>query len=155
MPNNYNPPQTPKELIERWNKRARESQFGHYHVSTKLHSRNLYLGLSIIIITSLNGIANLVATPPKELTIALGALSLFATFLTSLQTFFKYEERSIQHRNAAAKYGCSRRSMEQVLSFPTPPTQQQADEIREKLDTLSADSPNVSKKELAKALDGE
>ncbi|MBC3493600.1 SLATT domain-containing protein [Pseudomonas taiwanensis] len=155
MPSNYSPPQNPKELIERWNKRARESQFGHYHVSDKLHSRNLYLGLSIIIITSLNGIANLVSSPPKELTIVLGALSLVATFLTSLQTFFKYEERSIQHRTAAAKYGCSRRTMEQLLSFPTPPTQQQADKIRESLDALSADSPNVSKSELAKALHGE
>ncbi|MBF4207488.1 SLATT domain-containing protein [Pseudomonas donghuensis] len=155
MSNSYQPPKNPIELLSRWNKRARESQFCHYYVAKKLHGKNVALGIAIILITTINGLTSIFSTPPKEFTIALGFLSLVATFLTSLQTFFKYEERSISHRNAGAKYGSARRYMEQLLSSNAEPSSQDTDTARKMLDGLAEASPSVSKSELQKSLNSE
>lgn len=150
--NPYTAPATTSELIQRWLKRSRESQFAHYYMADILSGRNRSLGLLTIALTSLAGITSIISKPPENLMIVLGLTSLAAAFLASLQTFFKYEERATTHLTAGAKYAAIRRKLELVSSSEATPDITVLDEIRAGLDSLAEKSPNIPKKIFEKAM---
>jgi hypothetical protein len=43
-------PQSPRELISRWHKRAREIQHSQYETGKKLRSKNKYFGVAVLTI---------------------------------------------------------------------------------------------------------
>nr|WP_262384974.1 SLATT domain-containing protein [Pseudomonas fragi] len=139
-------------MVQRWIKRSRESQFAHYYMADILSGRNRSLGLTIIVLTSLTGITSIVSKPPENLLIVLGLASLIAAFFTSLQTFFKYEERATSHLSAGAKYAAIRRKLELIFSAGTTPDNTLLDELRKELDSLAENSPNVPKAIFKKAI---
>lgn len=101
--------------------------------------------MATIALTSLTGITALVTTPPASLVIALGAASLLATFLTSLQTFFKYEERAALHLSFGAKYAAVRRQLEVIGASGIEPVTKDIEEIRKEIDRLAEQGPNIPK----------
>lgn len=133
------------ELIARWLKRARESQLGHYAMVDNQSRKHVTLGLITISITALLGVTNVVPGLPHPITIWLGLLALVASFISAVQTFFKFEESANSHRLAAIEYGKIRRNLETAIASGENSTEF-INEIRLKLDELAASSPNVSKK---------
>lgn len=117
-------------------------------------------GVPVIIITAIVGasaFASILAeTVPLYAKLIAGLCSLAATVLSSLQTFFKFSERSEKHRIFAAKFGSVRRELE-VLHIQTQIEATELNAVRTKLDKLAEEAPDVEAAvfSLAKAKQGD
>lgn len=143
---NYQPPATEADLVLAWLRRARESQFSHYSAAKRLGNYGRVFGVPVIIITAIVGasaFASILAqTVPLYAKLIAGLCSLTATVLSSLQTFFKFSERSEKHRIFAAKFGAVRRELEMLhILGQVKPSELIA--LRTKLDKLAEEAPNV------------
>ncbi|AUT50511.1 hypothetical protein C2L66_00695 [Paraburkholderia caribensis] len=103
-------------------------------------------GVPVIIITaviSASAFASILAqTIPLYAKVITALCSVAAAVLSSLQTFFKFSERSEKHRMFGAKFGALRRELE-ILHTQNHITIAQLTTIRTKLDNLAAEAPNV------------
>jgi hypothetical protein len=143
----YAPPATEAELVLSWLRRARESQFAHYAAARRLRSYGRVFGVPVIIITALIGasaFASILAQAiPLYAKVIAGLCSVAATVLSSLQTFFKFSERSEKHRLFGAKFGALRRELES-LHVQNEIKPAQLTTVRTKLDKLAIEAPDVS-----------
>jgi hypothetical protein len=142
-----------QQMLESWHHRVEAVQAGHYRIADRLHNLNIRLGLPVVILTSFIG-TSLFATVNQNVSglvkIAGGLISVLAALLASLQTFLRYAERSERHRVAAARYAALRRDMDQIRNTPLvdrPPAQQYLAGVRERLDTLGRQSPEIGERE--------
>jgi peptidoglycan hydrolase CwlO-like protein len=146
----YSPPDSVDELLKRWHKRLRESQFAHYESAKMLSRANLGLGIPVVIFSTLVGtsvFATIQSNPNLLIQITLGLLSMVAAVLASLQTFFRYSERAEKHRGVGARYGAIRREIEQVIANPQTEysnAKETLDSLRTKIDSLADEAPEVS-----------
>ena len=144
----YQPPQNERELVLAWIRRARESQMAHYEMANIFSARERWLGVPVILITTIIGtsvFASLSAqTVAPEAKIAVGMFSVVAAVLSSLQTFFKYSERSEKHRAAGARFGAVRRKLEAIYAEISKSQEEHfVATLREELDRLAEESPHV------------
>ncbi|WUR15823.1 SLATT domain-containing protein [[Empedobacter] haloabium] len=145
----YHPPHDADALILAWLRRARESQLGHYEMATMLERRSYWLGVPVIVISGVVGTsvfasiaAEVVAVEAK---LAVGALSVLAAILSSLQTFFKFAERAEKHKTFGARYGAIRRELEAMHASGTAAHEPNyINVLRDKLDRLGQEAPAVS-----------
>ena len=147
----YRPPATESELVLAWIRRAREAQFAHYEHADALSRRERWLGLPVILITAIVGTSVFASvsaqTVSTEAKLAVGLLSVLAAVLSSLQTFFKFAERSEKHRTAAVRFSAIRRRLEMLYAQNrTTYDKDYLDTLRESLDALAQESPNVPAK---------
>lgn len=148
----YTPPQTQPELLHRWLKRARESQFAHYEAASRLKRMNYWFGVPVVAITSIVGTSVFSSTSATEglensTRLMLGAISVIAAVLASLQTFLNFSERAEKHRITAARYGAVRRRLEVLLvRCANSVSQDEMEQVQKDIDGLAADAPNISKK---------
>ena len=142
----YLPPATEAGLVLAWLRRARESQFSHYDAAKRLGHYGRVFGVPVIIITAIVGasaFASILAeTVPLYAKLIAGLCSLAATVLSSLQTFFKFSERSEKHRIFAAKFGSVRRELE-MLHVQAQIMATELTAVRTKLDKLAEEAPDV------------
>jgi hypothetical protein len=145
----YIPPGSPEELVLAWLRRARESQMAHYEEATALTKRGYWLGVPVIALTAIVGTSVFASIATEVIPVAakliVGALSVAATVLSSLQTFFKFSERAEEHKVYGARFGSVRRELE--VFYASGMGSQQPNYIavlREKLDRLAEEAPNVS-----------
>ena len=142
----YHPPATEAELVLTWLRRARKSQFSHYAAAKHLGHYGRVFGVPVIIITAIVGasaFASILAeTVPLYAKLIAGFCSLAATVLSSLQTFFKFSERSEKHRIFAAKFGSVRRELE-MLHVQAQIKATELTAVRTKLDKLAEEAPDV------------
>jgi hypothetical protein len=143
----YHPPADARELLAAWARRTRTSKVSHYAMAHRLGRRAQWLGLPVMLITVLVGTSAFASIASQAVSIeaklAVGLLSVLATVLSSLQTFFKYPERAEQHRRSAAKYGAIERELEVLFAAggaAVDPVQVAA--LRAKLDRLAEDAPH-------------
>lgn len=145
-PKRYTPPGTEAELVLAWLRRARESQFSHYRAAKRLANYGRVFGVPVIVITAIVGASAfasiLAATVPLYAKLVAGLCSLAATVLSSLQTFFKFSERSEKHRAFGAKFGSVRRELE-LLHIQEHVKPAELTAIRVKLDKLAEEAPDV------------
>jgi hypothetical protein len=119
-----------------------------YAMANPFGRRNRGRGVSVIAMTSLIGTTaflSMIATGVSPLVrIVIGLVSVLASVMASLHTFLRYAERTEQHRAAGARYGAIRRRLEAIYAR-TPDTRAAQDfvEIREELDRLAQEVPNV------------
>lgn len=147
-PSTYQPPQSERELVLAWIRRARESQMAHYEMANIFSARERWLGVPVILISTIIGttvfasLSTQVVAPGTK--IAVGMLSVLAAVLSSLQTFFKYSERSEKHRSAGARFGAVRRKLEVIYAQNTEAQENHyIATLREELDRLGEESPHV------------
>lgn len=142
----YSPPATESGLVLAWLRRARESQFTHYGAAKRLGNYGRIFGVPVIVITAIVGasaFASILAeSVPLYAKLIAGLCSLAATVLSSLQTFFKFSERSEKHRLFGAKFGAVRRELE-VLHIQTQISPADLASVRAKLDKLAEEAPDV------------
>lgn len=144
----YTPPQDERELVLAWLRRARESQMAHYEMANILSDRERLLGVPVILLTSIIGTSAFASLTTEAIDpaikIAVGALGVIAAFLASLQTFFKYSERSERHKACAARFAAVRRELEIVYAENSFSNERNyISTIREKLDRLAEESPHI------------
>lgn len=150
------PPQNTEQLLSRWHRRLREVQFSHYEAAKPLSRANYWLGVPVVVLCTFVGTA-VFATLEKQVDVRLqilaGSLSVAAAVLSSLQTFLRLPERAEKHRTVAARAGGLRREIEQLLA--TQPVkaiaEEKLDRLREEIDTIAEDAPEVSAKIWARA----
>ena len=144
----YQPPTSIRDLVCTWLRRARESKVAHYEMANRLGRRAQWFGLPVILITVVVGTSSFasiaegaVSTAAK---IAVGLLSVLATILSALQTFFKFSERAEKHRRCGAQYGAIERELEAMIAEEGSHIDANyVSSLREKLDRLAEDSPHV------------
>lgn len=144
----YMPPSDAEELVLAWLRRARESQLAHYEMANRLGRRNLWMGVPVIVITAMVGTSAFASVVsdliPVWAKIAAGGASVLAAVLASLQTFFKFSERSERHKTFGAKFGAVRRELESLhASGKATEEPDKVAVLREKLDRLAEEAPAV------------
>lgn len=144
----YQPPQNVRELVLAWLRRARESQMAHYEMANILALRERWLGVPVILITTIIGtsvFASLTATAiAPEAKIIVGLLSVLAAVMSGLQTFFKYSERAEKHRSTAARFGAIRRKLEAIYAEEREIQEPHyVSSMREELDRLGEEAPHI------------
>ncbi|MFM0736054.1 SLATT domain-containing protein [Paraburkholderia xenovorans] len=147
-PTAYEPPVDEDQLLLKWIRRARESQMSHYDMADLLSSRERRVGWLVTALTAFVGTAvfaslNANAVSPA-LRIVVGLVSVTAAVSSALQTFLRYAERAEKHRSAGARYGAVRRRLEAIFAGdPDALDGHYLTAIRDELDRLAEDSPNV------------
>jgi hypothetical protein len=144
-------PQNPKELLERWLKRLRESQFSHYEAAKMLGRSNYILGIPALILSTFVGtsiFASLGKTLEPTLQIFVGIISVITAILSALQTFLGFSDRAAKHRETASRYGAARRRIEEILAVTggAEISPDEVKQVRKEIDSISAEAPNVPDK---------
>jgi hypothetical protein len=144
----YEPPADETQLLLKWIRRSRESQMSHYDMADLLSARDRQLGWLVTVLTAFIGTAVFASLSTEavslEWRIFVGLVSVAAVVSAALQTFLKYAERAEKHRSAGARYGAVRRRLEAVYSGdPDARNGHYLTSIRDELDRLAQDSPNV------------
>ena len=137
-----------KELLEIWFRRSRESQFAHYEAAKYLSRRNYFLGIPVIVLTTIVGTSIFASFQEQNmiwLRIILGLVSVAAAVLSALQTFLRFQERAEKHRSAGASFGSIRREIEQLfIDIENAKVMTQSlDAIRKRFDSLSKEAPEI------------
>lgn len=145
-------------VLNRWERRARESQYAHYEAAKALDSANFRLGIPVTVLSMLVG-TTIYATLQKQVDIRVqvmvGAISVLAAILAGVQTFLRFGERAEKHRSTAASYGEVRRSIEVTTTLPfqlRPPVGEYLSQTEKKLNDLARAAPNVSDQIFARGL---
>ena len=148
------------ELLRDWESRAGASSETHYAVAGRLSSRNVQFGVPVVALTSLVGtsvFATLQQNVQLGVRIVVGVASVLAAVLASLQTFLRFAERAEKHRAAAESWAAVRREIaEMVALHPTylasrGDPKQYLDDVRRRMDEISAQSPEMGDSAWAKA----
>ncbi len=134
------------QLLADWYQRIRFVQFCHYEAA-KLYDRlNYALGIPVIGLSTLVGssvFSQMGQSIEHWFQVGIGLTSFLAAVLASLQTFFKFSEKSERHRIAAAKYGALRREIEEILATHPQPDREVVNTLRQKLDRLADEAPPI------------
>ena len=102
-------------LLKDWRQRSAAASEAHYKLASGLRKKNLWLGVPVVIFSSIVGtslfatLANPNAVIPPAFKIAIGLISLAAAILAALQTFLRFGERAEKHVVAADWYAAVRR----------------------------------------------
>jgi len=138
-----------KDLLQEWLFRTRRSQLAHYECATYFARLNFYLGIPVIVLSTVVG-TSIFATLQKEtntsVRIAVGIASVMAAVLAAIQTFLRYSERAEKHRVIGAKYGAMRREIEQKIVFPPAEIEQYIESLRVRWDKFNEDCPTTPKR---------
>lgn len=139
----------PEDLLVDWLRRIRKAQLAHIKTAVYFERVNLWLGVPVVILTTLVG-TSVFASLQKEATtsirIAAGVASVLAAIMAGLHTFLRYSERAERHRISGGKYGTLRREIEQKLAFPPSNSDElrsYVDSLRERWDKLTEECPTA------------
>jgi len=134
-------------LLDEWHLRITTAQFGHQLQAERTREWNLFLGIPVVVATTIVGTSAFAAINNPSTNngwkIAAGILSIFAAVLAAVQTFLGFGDRSERHRIAATRYASIRRSIEFAL------VQRDAtsiDRIRIDMDRIGGPSPQIGQR---------
>jgi hypothetical protein len=128
------------------------SQHAHYELATKFARFNVWFGVPVVALTTLIGtsvFATLQQNVRTSLRVIVGAVSVVAAVLASLQTFLRFQERSERHRAAAELWSQIRRETERMLALHPDYLAERSDpksyldSLGEKLDRVAGQSPEI------------
>jgi len=152
-PGSPSPPPAPwtprmEELLTDWRSRVYAAQSAYYEEAERLHRRNYWLGIPVIVVSSMVGTA-VFADWGKEggLKWAVGSVSILAAILASLQTFLKFGENATLHGAAADWFAAIRRDIDEMLALPPElrgHPKHALDSIRQEINKASQKSPELS-----------
>lgn len=128
----------------------------HYKSAEKAERMHNWFGIPVVVTTTIVGTTLFVtisSEPGTLLRLVAGLTSLFAAVLASLQTFFKFSERSQKHKAAGANYSALRKEIE-IFKLRYGENQNsdkggallELDRIAKRLAELASSSPNVKDK---------
>lgn len=117
-------------------------------MANRLGRGSQWFGVPVILLTALVGTSVFASIATEavsiEAKIAVGLLSVVATVLSSLQTFFKFSERAEKHRLYGSRSSAARRELEVVIAEGATIDAHYLATLREKLDQRAAEAPHLS-----------
>lgn len=134
-------------ILDTWYGRTAFIQRIQYLAALHYSRLHYWLGIPVIIVTTLVGtsvFASIQTQPAVWVQVLAGFASVVAAVLAGLQTFLGLQDRAEKHRLAGAKYGAIGRQLEELSAFPETQSDAQVSDIRQRLDALALESPNVS-----------
>ncbi|WP_201980424.1 SLATT domain-containing protein [Hymenobacter rubidus] len=144
------PTKAPVEsVIQKWYDRVSATQYAHYSSSRYYSSRNLWLGVPAVVLSTIVGTTVFASIKAERLEtwaqIAVGLASVLAAVLTGLQTLLGFSTLAEKHRLAGAKYGVIGRELEYLLAVPTNITPAIIGSLQKRLEDLAIESVNNPK----------
>jgi hypothetical protein len=148
------------DLLRSTHDAAAVSQDAHYANATRLGRHNVWFGVPVVVLSTLVGtsvFATLQENVETSLRIVVGFVSVLAAVLASLQTFLRFQERGEKHRAAAEHWSQIRRETKQMLALHPDYLAERSDPktyldaLREKMDRVSAQSPEIGAREWGRA----
>ena len=136
-----------RQLLDDWHLRATAAQFGHQAQAEETRRKSIWLGLPVVIMTTLVGtsaFATFNEDSGPEAKILVGVISIAAAVLASIQTFLGYSQVAERHRIAATRYANARRTIEVAL---TRHDASAVDTIRGEMDKVGGASPQIGTKD--------
>ncbi len=139
------------DLLLHWARNTKRAQYAHYRMADKHRRRYRLIGIMVTAITVICG-SSVIADWSKYfpsvdfyIKMAIGLTVLVASALSGIQTFLKLDERAQLHKNTGATYSAVKRHIDQlIVSVKTNAVDADIlNNIREKIDALGADSPQV------------
>lgn len=133
------------ELLRRWGLNAKRSQVANYKAANYFSRLHIKFGIPVIVLSSIVGtsiFASLELDVSVIIRIFLGFISVVSAVLAGLQTFLNYGDRSSKHRLVASEYGAVKRHIQELLTKDSI-SDQDISSIRERMDMLSKESPEV------------
>ena len=125
----------------------------HYKAADNAAAGHNWLGIPVIVATAIVGtsiFATLASNPALGWKIIAGLISLVATTLAALQTFFKFSEAAERHRAAGAAFAALRRRVDLfLLRFANDADADRTEALRElekittDLSQLAGGSPRI------------
>ena len=141
-----------RQLLDDWHLRATAAQFGHQAQAEQTRRKSIWLGLPVVIMTTLVGtsaFATFNEDSGPEAKILVGVISIAAAVLASIQTFLGYSQVAERHRIAATRYANARRTIEVAL---TRHDASAVDAIRGEMDKVGGASPQIGTKDWDRAV---
>lgn len=142
-----NPEDQLNNLLNEWHRHSEIAHQGHYDAGIFYDRLFLFLGIPVIVLSAFTGGFE-VMTGGSNGPVT-GVISLCIAILAGLQTFLKFSQRAERHRHAGARYGGIRRSLEEVkitLSESTKDAKAELHKIKELIDTLAKESPEIPRR---------
>jgi hypothetical protein len=125
----------------------------HYIASDKFAARNRWLGIPVVLISTVVGttiFGTLNEDPDPKIRIAAGLLSLIGAVLAALETTFGYAHTAERHKAAAARYRVIYRKLKTFrLKYSDASSEKRGEAISElealnkELDAISSESPSI------------
>lgn len=139
-----------RNMIDEWHQHAEWAQNCHYEAGLFYERFFLSLGIPVIVLSALTGGSEILGKIDQDVG---GVISLCIAVLAGLQTFLKFSQRAERHRMAGAHYGGIKRSLDETkitLSESGEDTKREIHEIKNQLDSLANESPEIPKRILCK-----
>jgi len=114
----------------------------HYLAHDQFAARNLWLGVPVVVITTVVGttiFGTLNENPDPKLRIAAGLLSLTGAVLAALQTMFGYGQTAQMHKATAARYRAISRRLNTLYLKYTGASLDKREEAIKELEALDKD----------------
>jgi hypothetical protein len=142
------------DLLEDWRNRVYACQVAYFFAASNSRKAYYWLGVPTVIISAIVGTAIFAGAGTgidAELfvRIVLGTISVIATVLSALQTFFNFSELANRNARAGEMYASIRRQIEEVLALPAelrPSPQQCLESIRRLMDEAGEKTPEISRR---------
>jgi hypothetical protein len=141
-----------RQLLDDWHLRATAAQFGHLAQAEQTRRKSIWLGLPVVIMTTLVGtsaFATFNGNSSPEAKILVGVISIAAAVLASIQTFLGYSQVAERHRIAATRYANTRRAIELALTRHDAAA---VDGIRSEMDKVGGASPQIGSRDWDRAI---
>ena len=141
-------PDKTREMLDGWHKGLRTLSRANFSMASRYGWWNALVGACVVVFSGAAGstvLANLGKSDP-ELQLKIGLVSIVATILASLQTFFKFSELSNRHKAAAVKYGGLRTEVQVLLASDLPKVadlDQKIESIRTRWQSIDQEAPTA------------
>ena len=134
-------------LLKHRRKLAWAAQHAYFERAAILGKLNYWIGVPVVIVTAIAGSA-IVANNSGDnpIPIWVGLITVSAAVLASLQTFFRFGERSAFSAVAGARYSRLRRRIEDCLAFPPDGLVARLAEIQKLEDDAGEQSPPLGER---------
>jgi len=136
-----------EQLLRDWRNRAHASQTGYYTMADRFRRWNYWLGIPVVIGSSIVGttiFASLKDDVGVPARVAFGSISILAAVLASLQTFLRFAESASIHGASAAW-----RDIESILALPREllgDPKVCVDSVRKEMNKVAQKSPELNER---------
>lgn len=105
------------KILNDWNYRLNKAQIGHYLASEKYLSLSYFLGISLVLSSTIVTMFVFLdlSILSQNIRYSLISISIYSSIIASIITFLRPSEKAEIHRNRATKYGDIRRKVELFL----------------------------------------
>jgi hypothetical protein len=135
------------KLLNERRKLAWAAQHAYFERASILGALNYVIGIPVVLITALAAseiVASRAADEPTPIWV--GFITVSATVLASLQTFFRFGERGAFSAQAGHRYSLLRRRIEDALAKPPVELDDEFAEIRKEMDKAGEQSPPIGER---------